>query len=49
MEISNCLARKIKAAKMYFEVSDGTFHSNFVDTKIDMAVADFLAKMVEAN
>ena len=49
MEISNCLARKIKAAKMYFEVSDGSFHSDFVDTKIDMAVADFLAKMVEVN
>ena len=49
MEISNCLARKIKAAKMYFEVSDGSFHSDFVDTKIDMAVADFLAKLVEAK
>lgn len=49
MEISNCLARKIKAAKMYFEVSDGTFHSNFCDTKIDIAVSDFLAKMAEAN
>ena len=49
MEISNCLARKIKAAKMYFEVSDGSFHSDFVDTKIDMAVADFVAKLVEAN
>ena len=46
MEISNCLARKIKAAKMYFEVSDGTFHSDLFDTKINLAVSDFLAKVV---
>lgn len=49
MEISNCLARKIKVAKMYFEVSDGTFHSDLFDTKINLAVSDFLAKIVGEN
>lgn len=49
MEISNCLARKIKAARMYFEVSDGTFHSDLFDTKINLAVSDFLAKIVGEN